>query len=311
MSVAWTTAALVVLLLPGVFFIAGLSSRERFAREIVRASAVGEIAFALFIAIIIHLAAYGILQLVRFDAERFFRPFLENLPPRHMAHFGVKRISRGLVYVLATATAGYGLGYWAAALIAGQGIPQRFSGLSERARRLARWLRRLAAHGWIYEITEAPAVNAYVLTTTSAHDRFIIYKGVLREHYLNPDGTFAYIVLTSVSSYFMHMDQKHPTTGEQRKIFDPVEEAEEGPRYFVISGEHIANVILDTSPGVSVLSDEEIEEILRGIDLSDLGDEPEEPSAGVSPSARDAVVPEGSEALEHPEVPKARSAPPT
>jgi hypothetical protein len=94
-SVAWTTAALVVLLLPGVFFIAGLSSRERFAREIVRASAVGEIAFALFVALLIHLAAYGILQLIRFDAERFFRPFLEVLPPRHMAHFGVSEFRAG------------------------------------------------------------------------------------------------------------------------------------------------------------------------------------------------------------------------
>jgi hypothetical protein len=45
----------------------------------------------------------------------------------------------------------------------------------------------------------------------------------------------------------------------------------------VISGDNIANLILDTSPGVSILSDEEIERIISGIDLSDLqSEDPEE-----------------------------------
>lgn len=283
MSVAWTTAALIVLLLPGVFFIAGLSSRERFAREIVRASAVGEIAFALFIALLIHLIAYGILQFLRFDAERFLRPFLETLPPPQMAQFAVKRIPYGLIYVLTTAIAGYGVGYWASAVVAGQGIPQRFRRLSDRASRFARWLRRFAAHGWLYEIVEAPAVNAYVLTTISAKERFIIYKGVLREHYLNQDGTFAYVVLTSVSSYFMHMDQMHPTTGKQTKIFDPIEEAE-GSQYLVIGGDKIANIILDASPGVRVLPDEEIDRIIR--DLTDGNNLSDAMPNAVSPEIR-------------------------
>jgi hypothetical protein len=55
MSVAWTTVAIIVVLLPGIFFIAGLAAHERQPREIVRASVVGEIAFALFVAILIHL----------------------------------------------------------------------------------------------------------------------------------------------------------------------------------------------------------------------------------------------------------------
>lgn len=83
----------------------------------------------------------------------------------------------------------------------------------------------------------------------------------------------------------MHMDQTHPTTGEQRKIFDLIKESE-GSRYFVISGDHIANIILDTSPGVSELSDEEIDRIIQS-----LGDD-EKATAEIDPASPAELAPE-------------------
>jgi hypothetical protein len=67
MSVAWTTILIIALLLPGVFFFIGTAARERFSREIVRSSAIGEVAWVIFISIVIHLATWCILLLFDFD----------------------------------------------------------------------------------------------------------------------------------------------------------------------------------------------------------------------------------------------------
>jgi len=61
MSVAWTTVLIIALLFPGVFFFVGLFFTERFSREVVRSNAIGEVGLAILVALVLHLAAYGVL----------------------------------------------------------------------------------------------------------------------------------------------------------------------------------------------------------------------------------------------------------
>lgn len=51
MSLAWAPIAIILLLLPGVFFFIGLASYERLSREIIRSSVISEVAMATAIAI--------------------------------------------------------------------------------------------------------------------------------------------------------------------------------------------------------------------------------------------------------------------
>lgn len=253
MSVAWTTVAIVIGLLPGIFFTAGLFAHERQPREIVRASAIGEIALAVFVSLLVHLAALLALRCFRVDLERFLQPFLASVPPERIAHFAVERAPAVASYALATAVAGYLSGLLASFAFT-RFLPGTF-----------------LTHDWIYQLNEAGAVNAYVLTKTTAQDRFVLYKGILRNYYFKADGTFAYVVLTSVYRSFLHMTGDYPTTGSLKEFAGP----DEGDvsRLLIISGESIANIVLDTSPGLPDKADEEIERILRELDLPETVDE--------------------------------------
>jgi hypothetical protein len=56
-SVAWTTLAIIIALLPGLFFLLGHHAPERFLRDVGRTTAVGELGIAAFVATAIHLCA--------------------------------------------------------------------------------------------------------------------------------------------------------------------------------------------------------------------------------------------------------------
>src|SRR5450755_2733159 len=86
MSVAWTTIAIIALLFPGVFFFLGLSSTERFSREVVRSNAIGDVGMAILVALLLHLMVYAILSPAGFDLAAFLEPLvnydkLPNLAP--------------------------------------------------------------------------------------------------------------------------------------------------------------------------------------------------------------------------------------
>lgn len=54
MSVAWTTIAIILALVPGVFFFIGVATYERLSREIIRSSVISKVALATTIAIALH-----------------------------------------------------------------------------------------------------------------------------------------------------------------------------------------------------------------------------------------------------------------
>lgn len=73
MSLAWASIAIVLLLLPGVFFFIGLASYERLSREIIRSGVVSEVALATAIAIGIHFVLISSLSLFGFGSASSLR----------------------------------------------------------------------------------------------------------------------------------------------------------------------------------------------------------------------------------------------
>src|ERR1700737_1836673 len=60
MSLAWGSLVLLVVLLPGVLFFVGLYIPEKFTRDAIERSALGQLAGVLFIALLVHGFLYAI-----------------------------------------------------------------------------------------------------------------------------------------------------------------------------------------------------------------------------------------------------------
>jgi hypothetical protein len=258
MSIAWTTFVIIIMLLPGVFFLLGIATTERYSREIVKASAVGEIAIAVVAALVLHLLALAFLRLVGFDVERFLRPLIElhRMSPEVAVHFAVKRLWRALAYVIVTAALGFTFGFSLSRLVK------------------AGPLRHLATHKWPHDIPEGGSVTAYVLTTTADNDRVLMYKGFLHEYYLTPEGRFSYLLLTSCSRYFMHFNELSPKTGEPLAMVGPGRSNQTLARYLMIDGDNVANIVFDTAAGLEPgVSADDVDNELREA-LAELGDLP-------------------------------------
>ncbi|WP_438278392.1 hypothetical protein [Nitrobacter sp.] len=168
MSIAWTTIIVIALLLPGVFTFIGYSTTERFSRDIIKTSAVGEIGAAVLIAIVVHLIALWILTLCGFSLTEFIQPLIdhENLPASTIANLVVQRLAPIAIYVVVTALAGTVVGWLIATAVIRGGLP------------------RLGKHKWIYTVMNASRegiVTAHVMTTTAENNRILMYKGILSE----------------------------------------------------------------------------------------------------------------------------------
>jgi hypothetical protein len=222
----------------GLFFI-GFATRERYAREVIRSTALAEVGLALLFAILLHLCAWQVLYwLFDFSPQRFFRPLevYDRAPTWLVLSYGFELLWPILWYVVATAVLGGVIGAFAAWMIV-KG-PLRF----------------LATHKWVYQLLKfsgrrGRVVTAFVMTTTAEAGKILMYKGSLQELYLSGEGKVSYIVLRSCSRYLMHMNDGEPLTGTQLPLFK-----DDSPYrswdYLMISGDHIANVLFDPSPEI-------------------------------------------------------------
>lgn len=239
MEVAWTTILIIALLFPGVFFFIGYATSHRYTREIVKSSAIGEVGGAIFVAIIIHLLAWGVLSFFGFNLA-------SNL--KKAADYG-DGVSRGeyidqvvslilpvSIYVLVTALIGLGAGR-AVSFAVSRGL-----------------FPFLVTHKWINQVQRSMKtglVTAYVMTNTIENNRVLMYKGILAEFYQQREGRFEYVVLKSCSRYFMTFDQASPKTGEQMQLFASQIGRPEGVWDFLqIEGANIANILFDPSPQI-------------------------------------------------------------
>ena len=258
MSVAWTTVLIIALLMPGVFFFIGYSTRERYSREIVKSSAVGEIGWAVFVAIIIHLVAWGLLAAFGFDLAANAKQVAayDTMPRAQLVDQIVKRIVPVGLYVTGTALLGLLIGWLLASAIA------------------RGWFPFLATHKSINQVMhsmKSGVVTAYVMTTTKENNRVLMYKGVLAEFYLSPEGKFIYIALRTCSRYYMKFEDSAPTTSQQMQLFRDDEASDRTWEYLLIDGSNIANILFDPSPQIVAnnegrdLLNQELEALMRQI----------------------------------------------
>ena len=241
MSIAWATVAIILLLLPGVFFFIGLASYERLSREIIRSSVVSEIALAAAIAGAIHFVALCSLGAFGFRLSRFIAPVV--LSAEKLSSDLVPQIAERLVptalYLATTTTIGFGLGFFVAiGVVAGP-------------------LRRLARHKWIYDLVDADRkskiVTAYVMTTIVEASKIIMYKGRVHDIFLQADGNISYIVLRNSFRYYMAFEGGNLITSKQLELFGARQSRR--PEHvwdrLLIEGKNIANVLFDSSPEIT------------------------------------------------------------
>ena len=240
MSLAWATTALILFLLPGIFFFIGLASYERLSREIIRSSVVSEVAMACAIAIAIHFIAISVLSVFGFRLSQFVAPLAEYA--KVSTEVFVERASGDLmpaaVYLAVTTALGFSFGFIVAINI-----------VSGR-------LRRLARHKWIYDIIDIDRkggfVTAFVMTTIVDDSRIIMYKGRVHDIFLEPNGNISYLVLKNCYRYYMTFTDGQLVTSKQLELFG----ARQGARpanvwdRLLIEGGKIANVLFNSSPEI-------------------------------------------------------------
>jgi hypothetical protein len=232
MSLAWTTLAILLLILPGVFFFVGLATYERLSREIIRSGAVSEVAFAVVVAVALHTISISLLSAFGFRLSSFLAPLVDY--PTTLTNGALRSLSHqlllGAVYLLTTAAIGFGLGWLAAWKI------------------LTGGLRFLALHKWIYDVIQASRnnriVTAYVMTNLVSDNKALMYRGRIHEIFLDNDGTISYIILKNCSKFYTSFDLDGLTTSKQRSLFEEQDEDRIWD-YLFIEGENIANVLFD------------------------------------------------------------------
>ncbi|GAB9236816.1 hypothetical protein [Bradyrhizobium diazoefficiens] len=235
MSAIWTTAALVALLFPGIFFFIGVATYERFSREVIRSGAVSEIALATLVSLLIHIALFTILGAFGFRLSAFLAPLAEYDSVSHVEM--VKRFTSKLLPIalyLVTATAcGIGLGVIVAiGIVTG---PLRF----------------LVKHKWAYDLVDrdrrSGITTVYVMTTTTEDKKVLMYRGRLHEFMLQEEGKLSYVILKDCARYYMNFGDPELSTGKQLDIFRGATAQRRIWDYLMIDGSNIANVLFDPS----------------------------------------------------------------
>jgi hypothetical protein len=230
MSIAWATILIVLLLLPGIAFLGGLSLFTRQSREIVRSNVIGDIAMAVGLAVAIHLLLLGIATaiaaLAGLDLLRPVRAFAfyAIMPEGQVLDRAIAWLPIYLLYTLVISVLSGGFGIWVGR--------HRF----------------VATHKWAYDLDiyrrEQQNVIAYIVTNIKEGSRVLMYKGVLLDFYQEQNGTFAYVILGTCSRYFLDMDDTKAKTTPPKPLFSSIR-----PRvidYFFVDGKNIANILFDT-----------------------------------------------------------------
>src|SRR5271165_4607394 len=246
MTVAWTTLLVVLFLLPGVGFFIGYWSQERYARQIISSTAVGEVAMAFYAAVAIHFVALAVLHALNgFSIFFYIQPLVDfDSEPRRVVVEQIKsRIDGVVFYVLFTC---------ALSIFAGLAFARiaMFSSLRNY----------LATHGWAYDLIHGKGgkhgpfslrrgqkrfVATQVLTKSVENNRAIMYSGHLADFFLDSSGAFSYLVLKNCSRFYMAFEDDNPTTTSHVRLLSDPHNLTRDWEYLVIQGSDIANVLFD------------------------------------------------------------------
>jgi hypothetical protein len=203
MSLAWSTVLLLVILLPGFFFLGGLTVPERFNRETPPINTLGQLAVVVFSAFLVH----GVLYSTFFACtespacirlEYVFAAFqLSDTGAITLADLASnlrENSHRVFGYIVLASSFGGLLGVWV-------GEAQTNN------RRPFRWLNR---HNWIYQLNPDPnggkVAIGYLVTDIEHEQRRLMYQGRLIDFGVGQDGRFTYLVLQSPTRRYLELE---------------------------------------------------------------------------------------------------------
>ncbi|HEX6576116.1 MAG TPA: hypothetical protein VF042_14205 [Gemmatimonadaceae bacterium] len=250
MSLAWGSLALLVVLLPGVLFFAGLRMPEKFTREAVERSALSQLAGVLLISLLIHGAffisapVWGWLKFPTIDISSFLTALtIEHASPNSVGAL-IDSIENHRFAIL-----GYLI------LVASLGL---FGGRTLGQLIVAGRFRSLGQHTWVNQLTVGDQyTTGWVLTNLREANRILMYRGFVHAAHLRKDGTFAYIVLTAVRKLYLKLGDDEAVThstvggfvGEKTRQLEQKQNSDDGMSFvnswLVVEGDDIANVMFD------------------------------------------------------------------
>jgi hypothetical protein len=210
-SIALSTVLILLLLLPGFFFVLGLYAPERFARDAAPQNPVAAFAATVCFSFLSHaLLTFAIHVLGKSVPWQTIITGLYAAPPTAV---GAGSNLGSLLEEHPFAVCGYVVSSWAAGFILGI-----ITGTSLLRLGLQRLVIR---HPWAHSFkagTTGTITFAHVLSEVAHEGRVLLYRGLLRYFGLRADGTFAYIVLSATEQRFLHVDGPTPKTGKLRVI---------------------------------------------------------------------------------------------
>lgn len=276
MSLAWTTVAVLVLLLPGFLFFVGLQAEERFSQD-AGATPVIQLAGIVLISFLVHGTLYAVLGTVcgGWLPCIDLKPLVAVLQLDQAAGAGgVDRvdIERNLrdfrwwiwAYVLGTSLFALGSGWlWSRMIVAGWPGWLRAVGLQRAGEQLQQLgIKLFWKHRWAYNlvtgIRDDNPLLAHVLTQIRQDHRVLIYRGLLKEFFVRPDGQMSYLALKAASWHYLPLEDLSARTidrdqcsginagsraADDRRLLEAGGDAEGG--YLVIPGSEIANVLFE------------------------------------------------------------------
>lgn len=260
MAIGWSTAAILVVLLPGFAFIAGLLSTERIGRDTTPRSAIAHLAGIVFVSFFLHAVFLGLLKstssfglwpapnlalifsalLGGLNGPGDVRELVQNVT----ANLGWITSYEGLLCIFAFGS-GRRLGSFALGNPAG-----RFG-----SGRIVRWLSFLVEHRWAYDLLpdrEGGFAPTYVhlLTKTGTGGTWLLYSGRVARCGLRPDGRFAYFILQAAERRFLRIvDEGAADLGPRSPVLSASVKATGKPgdhthEFLYVDAEDVANVFI-------------------------------------------------------------------
>jgi len=250
MSFAWTTLSLVLFLLPGIAFLIGLYSHDRYSRELGKGGAISDLGLATVFAILIHMLLLGGIDLfiyipsaaVGLDGSSLARLVVEIAAAESPPATPGQALTIGL-YVTLSSGAGFGAGW-----LVGRGAVDG--------------LLLISKHRWPQEIIRQQRVPggfvfAFVLTDIGGDSDRLVYRGAVEEFFVGSDGKISYLALINCFKGWMGLGSQ--TAELSDSDWTPVLRGlDTGPsararwHRFMIEGQNIVNVLFTRTPQIEI-----------------------------------------------------------
>lgn len=215
-SLAWSSLALLVLLLPGFAALIGLYAPERFARDVTPRNPLAALSAIVLAALVSHLFLSAAVRLHP-------GPWVVDWPAIVDA---VQMAPRG-AWETTSAAERAGLRIeqqfaWITAYVGASCLAGFFIGRALGAAVLRGWFHSIAVqHSWVYPLQ--PGIGgvmtySHVLTNIGHSDKVMLYRGRLKHFALAANGTFDYVVLAATGQRLLRLDEDIPRLGDIREI---------------------------------------------------------------------------------------------